>query len=142
MTVMLIIAIIAVMLIPSFTGIFRRGEKVRCMANLRTLYFGANHYVQDHNYWPQINPALIKTPEKYAAAWQEALAPFGVSRQAWICPTVQHELGNPDYNKPETLRTDYIAMPFDPKPRTPYLWPSQPWFLERGDVRSEERRVG
>src|ERR1043166_1968594 len=34
MTVMLIIAILAVMLIPSFTGIFRRGEKVRCMANL------------------------------------------------------------------------------------------------------------
>ena len=73
MTVILIIAILAVMLLPSFTGVFRRGEKIRCMANLRTLYFGANSYVQDHNFWPQINPGLIKTPEKYAAAWQEAL---------------------------------------------------------------------
>lgn len=135
MTVIVIIAILAVLLFPAYTSLMRRAEKIRCIGNLRTLYFGANSYVQDHGYWPQIDPQLIKDKtNKYGEAWQAALAPFGVPQESWICPTVQRELNNPDYKKSQFGRVDYIATPFDSKRITPYLWPTQPWFLERGDV--------
>ncbi|HET9418366.1 MAG TPA: hypothetical protein VFO30_03420, partial [Chthoniobacterales bacterium] len=72
--------------------------------------------------------------QDYARAWIAALAPFGPTQQSWICPSIQGFLGNPDLTKPQNLRVDYIATPFDDKPTTPHQSPRQPWFLESGDV--------
>jgi prepilin-type N-terminal cleavage/methylation domain-containing protein len=135
LTVVLIISILAVMLYPALSTMTSRAEKVKCMSNLRTLYYGANCYVQQNGYWPQVNPRLIQSKSAdYARAWQTALSPFGISQVSWICPTVQRQLHNPDYTQPNNVRIDYLATPFDTKRMTPYLWPTQPWFLERGDV--------
>ena len=135
MTIIVIIAILAVLFFPAIKSMMNRTDAVRCMANLRNLYYGANSYVQQNGFWPQISTALVKEPGgKYAEAWRTALEPFGVTKEIWICPTVQRELQNPDYTKPESARSDYLATPFDAKPRTPYTWPTQPWFVERGDV--------
>jgi hypothetical protein len=110
-------------------------ERVNCTNNLRQLYVGASAYYQQYRSWPQVNPALLGSANHaYDEAWIEAFLPFGVPRQTWICPTMQRDLGNPDYTQPENYRTDYLAMPYDSKPLTPTKWPSQPWFAERGNV--------
>jgi prepilin-type N-terminal cleavage/methylation domain-containing protein len=136
LTVMVIIAILAVLTFPILDAIRSRVEKSRCMGNLRTLYFGANAYVQQYGQWPQIPTTQYNSNRKaFEKAWVDALQAFQVPHAAWICPTVQRTTGNnADYDSEKTYRVDYIAMPFDSKPLTPYRWPQMPWFVEKGDV--------
>lgn len=131
-----VIAILATLTIPLISGLRSRAQRAQCMANLKTLYVGANLYVQQNNQWPQILVIANKdkTSEEIAALWIAALEPFNVPRQSWICPTHQEALGNPDYTKPENTRIDYGTTTFDDKPTTPHEWPGQPWFVEEGDV--------
>lgn len=105
------------------------------MANLRTLYVGAESYVQQNGAWPQITMDDSDGAEQqYAQSWIAALKPFGVSEKSWICPTIQNLLGNPDYMKPANSRIDYVAMAFDDKQFTSHQWPKQPWFAELGNM--------
>jgi type II secretory pathway pseudopilin PulG len=131
----LVIAILVTLLIPALEQVKIRVEKINCTNNLRQLYVGAAAYIQEYNHWPQVNPALLQsTNHAYDNAWIEDFIPFGISRGTWICPTIQRQLGGPDYTQAQNYRTDYIAMPFDNKPRTPYQWTTSPWFVERGNV--------
>jgi len=134
-TVLVVIGILATLLLPAIENIRLRVEKVQCMSNLRNLYAAASGYVQQNGHWPQIDTHLLATDKKaYAAAWIAALQPMGLAPKNWICPTVQRTNNNPNYLQPNLARVDYIAMPFDNKESTPYRWPSQPWFVENGDV--------
>jgi len=135
----LIIMILVTLLVPAYEQVRMRTDKVNCMNNLRQLYVGANSYVQEHGSWPQVNPALLSATDNnayndYYEAWVQDFLPFGIGRGTWICPTVERDLGGPDYTQPANYRTDYIAMPFDNKHITPYKWPFYPWFIERGNV--------
>ena len=102
------------------------------MANLRTLYSATELFIQQNGSWPQID--IEDSESQEASAWIAALKPFGVSEKSWICPTIQNLMQNPDYTRPENIRVDYIATPFDDKPTTPHEWPRQPWFIEVADV--------
>jgi type II secretory pathway pseudopilin PulG len=131
----LVILILITLLVPALEQVRMRMDKVACSNNLRQLYVGANAYLQDYGRWPQVNPTLLKNPNNaYDEAWIEAFLPFGIGRGTWICPTVQRDLGGPDYTQPPNYRADYVAMPFDAKRITPYQWASSPWFVERGNV--------
>ena len=70
-----------------------------------------------------------------------ALAPFGVSHQAWICPSLQRVSGNVDYDSADNYRIDYQPMPFDDKPMTPYRWTKAPWFVEKMDLHSNGQLI-
>ncbi len=106
------------------------------MTNLKSLYTASAAYLQQNGQWPQIATSTLKThgDTQYPTAWINALAPFGLAQKNWICPTVQRALQNPDLTQQKNIRVDYFATPFDPRPATPYLWPHQPWFIERGSV--------
>ena len=132
--VIVIIGILATLLIPVYGHMRERAQKVQCMANLRGLYVGADLYVQKNGSWPQIFLKNFTTGEDYANAWIGALQPFGIERRAWICPTIQELLHNPNYNDPALARIDYVSTGFDDKPTSPHQWPRQPWFIETGDV--------
>jgi type II secretory pathway pseudopilin PulG len=134
--VLTIIGILAVLLFPAADQMKGRAQRIQCIANLRNLHVAASLYVQQNNLWPQINvPAnQNKTPEEMASLWIAALQPFGLDRRSWVCPTIQNMLHDPDYSTPETARVDYMATSFDDKPTSPYRWPTQPWFVETGDV--------
>jgi type II secretory pathway pseudopilin PulG len=135
LTVIVVIAILVVLTVPALEAVRKRVEKMRCQGNLRGLYLGANSYVQQNGHWPQIPTAEYNTnPKIYERAWVEALQPFQVPHAAWICPTVQRSYGSADYESDDAYRIDYVAMPFDSKPLTPYRWPTMPWFVEKGDV--------
>jgi hypothetical protein len=135
MTALVVIMILVTLMIPAYEEVRVRIEKVSCTNNLRQLYVGGAAYLQEYGHWPQVNPALLQSSNNaYDEAWIEAFLPFAIGRGTWICPTIQRELGAPDYTQPANYRTDYIAMPFDAKPRTPYKWTLAPWFVERGNV--------
>ena len=133
--VLVIITIVATLLIPVWSTMRARAQRVECTANLHSLYVAANLFVQQNNSWPQIRLGTSDNAQiDYANAWISALGPFSVTRKSWICPTIQALMENPDYTKPENARLDYMPMPFDDKPTTSHQWPRQPWFVETGDV--------
>jgi type II secretory pathway pseudopilin PulG len=135
MTALVVIMILVTLLIPAYEEVKVRVEKVSCTNNLRQLYVGGAAYLQEYGHWPQVNPALLQASTgAYDEAWIEALLPFAIGRSTWICPTIQRELGAPDYTQQANYRTDYVAMPFDAKARTPFKWAGAPWFVERGNV--------
>ena len=102
--VLVIIGILITFLMPVYAQIRERAQKVQCMANLRSLYLGAETYLQRNGSWPQISLRNYEAPEDFANAWVAALAPFGVERKSWICPTIQELLQNPDYRDPANAR--------------------------------------
>ncbi len=134
MIVLVIIAILATLLIPVYGHLREHAQKVACISNLRSLYVGADVYVQREGHWPQIYLSQYGTNQDYANAWVAALEPCGISRKTWICPTIEQSLGSPDYLTPERARIDYISTGFDDKAGSPHQWPRQPWFIESGNV--------
>ena len=132
---LVIAAILGVLLLPAIQSVRNRVEKVNCMSNLRNLSAAANLYIQQNGHWPQISPVLMSSDRiAYSKAWIAALEPMGISAKGWICPTVQHSWGGPDYLKPDQIRIDYIPFPFDEKQMTPYRWSGSPWFVENADA--------
>ena len=133
--VTIIVAILAALLFSVISWMPARAQRVQCMANLRNLYIAAESYIQQNGNWPQIGASDSDSDEQeYATAWITTLKPFGPTEKTWICPTVQALMQNPDYMKPENVRIDYVATSFDDKPTTPHQWPTQPWFIEVGNV--------
>jgi prepilin-type N-terminal cleavage/methylation domain-containing protein len=135
-TVIVIVGILSTMLIPAYTAVRAKVQRVSCTGNLKNLYFAANSYTQDRQQWPQI-PATDIRGAVYVNAWVSALEPYGIQRVSWICPTIQDLMGNPDYTQGGKVRMDYQATPFRPSPKAPYLKETQPWFVERGDVHGD-----
>jgi len=131
-TVIVVIAILATMIAGMAVELRGRADRAKCVQNLKNLYTGAASYLIQQGAWPQIDPTQDKT--LYAKAWVAALQPLGLTQENWICPTVQRVLNNPDLTTDDNYRIDYMATPFDDKPMTPFLWPHQPWFVERGSV--------
>lgn len=136
MTVIVIICILAVMLFPAATYLRERAEVASCTGNLKGLYVASVSYVTDAQHWPQIDTKQFGTPE-YPRLWQEALKKYGIAPINWVCPSAQRLMNSPDLTKPQNLRNDYYATPFDSNPTTPYKWPTQPWFVESGDFHGD-----
>ncbi len=133
MTVILIVCILILVLFQSLGDFRARADFSRCMTNLRSLYVGASNYLQEQGHWPQIDPRLsIGGGKEYAEQWIAALAKHGITREVWVCPTTQRMMKFPELDKRENMRIDYMATPFDDKPRRPYQWSTQPWFAEKG----------
>ena len=132
-TVITVIGILAVLLLGVMGSLRSRAERSNCISNLRGLYAGASAYIEQQGRWPQIEVRLLQSNRKqYAKLWIEALEPHGIGQNSWICPTQHRILGSPDLKK--VPRVDYNATPFDSRPRTPFLWSKQPWFVEHASV--------
>lgn len=135
MTVIVIVGILATMVFGAMADIQYRADRAGCATNLKNLYTGAATYLQEQGSWPQIDPKLISSGDtSYAQQWIDALGRFGITRANWLCPSVQRLMHDPDVTLPQNVRIDYTATPFDEKGMTPYLWPKQPWFVERAAV--------
>ena len=131
-TVVLIVAVLAVMAAPVVARLRDRARVAACATNLKNLYVGANGYVQEHDGWPQIPAPNAQQghDDRYVTAWQNALRPYGVTPRTWVCPTLHELRGGPDLSRPENLCVDYLATPFDARPRRPYEHANMPWFVE------------
>ena len=135
--VIVIIAILASMLLPAYSGYLSRMEAAKCIANLRSLYVAASGHLLAHSSWPQVpSKMLTEEPVNYAKSWVKALAPFGATHPTWICPTIQHKIGvsMEALEEDENYRIDYIGTPYDDKPGSPHRTPRYPWFLEKAGL--------
>ena len=141
LTVVVVIAILAAMLLPAFASMAARMERAKCTMNLRSLYVGTEFYLQDRKQWPQIDPKLSgdRDSDEYARQWMTALEPYKISKESWHCPTVQKIMlaGDQEGGKKPKERIDYFPTPFDSKEITPHRWAEQPWFIERGAVHGD-----
>lgn len=137
MTVIMVIAILATMLMPATTAIIEKMARAKCSMNLKTLYVATESYLQDQRHWPQIVVRENDKSETYAKEWMATLHPYGVSKESWHCPTVQKtidaDIAAKERDK-EKERIDYFATPFDDRQMSPHAWAGQPWFIERGAV--------
>ena len=131
-TVALIVVILLALILPVTQSVRSRLEQTRCAKNLQNLCVAANLYVQEHGSWPQID--VSRTPAEVAGDWIDALQPYGMTLQGWICPTVQRLLRSPDFTQPENRRTDYSGFPFSAEPQRPFQYATEPWFYEKNDV--------
>jgi prepilin-type N-terminal cleavage/methylation domain-containing protein len=132
-TVVLVVAILAVMMLPVLQHVQARAARSKCIDNMRGLHVAADLYVQEHHSWPQIkNDGVSRTT--IATAWIARLQPYGLDQINWICPTMQTLLGNPDLSNSNNVRIDYTATVFDSNPQTPFRWAKQPWFVENGNM--------
>ena len=130
----LVIAIVITMLFPVFGSLRSRSERIRCIANLRSLHVAASLYVQEHKMWPQIAVNSGSSAKDNATQWIDAFQPYGLAQINWICPTIQRSLQSPNFSDPDNTRIDYAASNFDTNQQSPYQYSTQPWFVESADV--------
>lgn len=135
MTALVIIAILVTMLMPAVSGLRGKAERASCINNLRGLHAATNTYITEKQQWPQISTKDTRSPA-YALAWIKALEPYSISRKNWVCPSIQRQVNN-DYNDDRNARIDYMGTPFDSNSRSPFLYPTHPWFIERGDMHGD-----
>ncbi len=131
MLVIVIIAALAALTIPSFGYFKRRSQDARCMANLRVLHASLSSYMSDHaQVWPQY-PNAGKEDDENAQAkwWYETLKPYGATRKTWLCPS--HPTEYADELDEKNYDFSYIPTNFDPDPNIAYQY-RQPWLIEFG----------
>jgi prepilin-type N-terminal cleavage/methylation domain-containing protein len=137
MVVVLLVVFLAALSIPSYAWVRNRMDRASCANNLRGLYLGASSFLQEQGTWPQISSSDPGS-EMYARAWITALERYGVSEEAWRCPSVERTLGKSLRSSGVTQkRVDYFATPFGEGPRVAYRYATQPWFAERGDLHGD-----
>ena len=81
LTVIVVIAILAAMLLPAISNMASRMDRAKCTMNLRGLHVATEFYLQDHKQWPQIDPKLANDHEsdEYAKLWIDTLQPYKIS---------------------------------------------------------------
>ena len=140
MTVLVVIAILVVVIAPSFNYLRARSQKIKCLSNLRSLHVATSSYIQDNHHWPQISGAS-PGDLAYAKAWIDTLRPYSLEQINWICPAIQSALQAPDLNDPLNLRVDYFSTRFDMKESSPFQYARQPWFIETADVHGNGQEI-
>ena len=127
-----IMIIIATLLIGVASRMHGIGDRARCTANLRTIYFGLDNYMKEVGNWPQ-QPDFPRGKEKeYGDWWVRTLEPYGVTPSAWKCPGVTR-LGSITAAG-ESPKVHYSPTMFDQAPTTPHKWSNMPWVIEIGNI--------
>ncbi|MGF1657409.1 MAG: type II secretion system protein [Verrucomicrobiales bacterium] len=145
-----VILVLGTLMVAAYGGIQARVEIGACSANLRSLHAALGSYVTEHGSWPQIQTEEDfdrpmeaigdgKSNEEFAEAWISILEPYGVTVQAWHCPTMKRESGLPDEELQSTIH--YTPTQFDPHPHTPFQSPHQPWASEIGNAHGKGNLV-
>lgn len=140
MTVLVVISILIIVLSPAIGFLRARSQKVKCIANLRSLYVATSTYIRDNHQWPQIPIAAVNDPAT-ARLWIEAFRPYGLGQTNWVCPSIQDALGAPDFGDPENARVDYYPTQFNAVESSPFKYPKQPWFIETADMHGNGQEI-
>lgn len=147
LTVVLIIAVLAVLGIGAWDQMRSRAERVNCTSNLRQLHAGLAAYLNNNGRWPQCPHKL--QDKQFDQWWIDEMLKLGIAEKQWKCPTLVRASGdfdgglgerNPDAAKtgaPRRKQIHYMPTPFDDQPQTPRRWPTQPWLIEIGNMHGE-----
>lgn len=129
--VLLIIAILAVLIVPNYGRILASAQEVVCASNMRSIRVALGSYLQDNaNVWPQ--PPDDMEGVGLQRFWLDALAPYGIGERTWQCPTIRHALREEGAEGDFGLH--YVPTHFDATPNIANFWPTQPWLIEAANA--------
>lgn len=127
--VLLLIAILAILLVPNSGRLLAAAQEVVCASHMRSIRLALDNYLQDHQgIWPQ-GPA--PQVEGYAGFWLGELQPYDITERTWQCPVIrswEKSGGETDFN------LHYIPTMFDRTPNIANRWTTQPWLIEIADA--------
>jgi len=129
--VLLIIAILALLLIPNYGRIVGAAQEAICASHMRTIRVALGSYLQDHgNVWPQPGDGVEgKALQQF---WFDALKPYDISMNTWQCPTIRHALREDGVTGDFGMH--YVPTQFDATPNIANKWATQPWLIEAADA--------
>lgn len=131
--VLVIIAILALALVPQYKRLLANAAQATCMANMRSIHVGLGGYLADHReVWPQ-GPEAFAGAE-WAEFWIRTLEEQGIPQKTWECPAIRRALGNPAREPITENSIHYVPTMFDGLPGTARRWPTQPWLVERANA--------
>jgi prepilin-type N-terminal cleavage/methylation domain-containing protein len=129
----ILIAILAVVLLPSGKDLMMRAGEAGCIANMRAITIGLRGYLDDHNsVWPQgpaPNDGLVW--EDY---WLTVLEPYGITKKTWQCPSFNAQLAAQSVPQADRPQIHYVPTMFPAIPGIADRWSTQPWLIERANA--------
>jgi prepilin-type N-terminal cleavage/methylation domain-containing protein len=136
-----IVGILFALLLPQFSQILPKADRIVCMSHLRELWLHFAPCATESEGWPQL-PAGVRvgSPEEEHFWIDYSSNALGVPEKLWHCPAI-------DRSARRVSQTDhlpvihYLPTLFDARPGTPNKWPSMPWFSEIGNVHGEGNLV-
>lgn len=134
----LIVAILAAIIIPSYHAFKRQAQRAACIGKLRSLHSAFDGYLLENGRWPQMPEGGLNMDEsEFFGFWIKALEDYGAGPDVWVCPAdIRREEG---LEKGEYVGS-YIPTQFDAHSYTPHRW-NQPWVMERGDFHGKGAHV-
>lgn len=102
------------------------------MANMRGIHTAISAYIQDRGSWPQEPENIQENREAVEDWWLAEMKPYGLSLDAWQCPSVKRLITSKREDGRPKLH--YTPSMFDSHPSTPYRWSTQPWLIEIGNM--------
>lgn len=128
-----ILAILVALLVPNAASLTDRARETQCMANMRSIHLGLTSYLSDHGrIWPQGPSPANEGP--WSEFWLKRLEPYHVTAETWRCPGITAMIKKEDSSSGANPPLHYLPTMFDDQPGTAYLWPTQPWLIERANA--------
>jgi prepilin-type processing-associated H-X9-DG protein len=84
--VIAIVAILAAILFPVFSGAREKARTAACMSHLKNLGTAVLMYAQDHDERLPLSASVITTPP-FFLNWHDILDPYIRDQQIWLCPS-------------------------------------------------------
>jgi len=129
----IILAILAVVLLPNARDLIFRAGEVGCIANMRAVTVALHAYLQDHQQvWPQ-GPSL-NDEGPWEVFWLGVLKPYGIETKTWQCPAFNSALAAKGIPVGERPKIHYVPTIFPATPGIATRWATQPWLIERSSV--------
>jgi prepilin-type N-terminal cleavage/methylation domain-containing protein len=129
----LIVAILAIVLLPSGKDLMMRAGEAGCIANMRSITVALRGYLQDHaNVWPQ-GPSLNEEAA-WETFWLKTLEPYGISEKNWQCPVFNSTLAAKGVPLEDRPKIHYVPTVFPAEPGIADRWSTQPWLIERASA--------
>jgi type II secretory pathway pseudopilin PulG len=129
----LIVAILAMLLVPNWSRIIGAAQQVVCASNMRSIRVAFGSYLEDHSrIWPQGSP-LPQEPG-WAGFWIRTLSPYGIKERTWQCPTIRGLMKD---QAEDEFGLHYVPTHFDATPNIANRWSTQPWLIEVADAHGQ-----
>lgn len=128
-----IVAVLAVLLLPSAGGVVKSAREAACIANLSSIHKGLTSYLEDNGrVWPQ-GPSPADENE-WGKFWLLTLSNYDVPPKTWQCPSILASLGQRKSADSQIPALHYMPTRFDATPGICDRWTTQPWLIERANA--------
>ena len=120
--------------IPVFDKWQEKARKVTCISKMRAIHGALGSAVTEKGEWPQIPTENGEPPQwsqtEFFQFWIDQMEGYGLSREAWVCPSDEVSLLQLKTGDLENFTGSYVPTSFGPGANTPFKW-NQPWLVER-----------